>query len=292
MHTQGPTGAWTGAPNSAFADQNQPRPTTAVNGTAAKAPSQGGLMSVFSRKDTDRPDAAAGGGRVPLDKREQELARREAAVARREQELARAQTQFRDRLKDWPSCYPVLRHNIGEDIPAWNRGMVRWAYLTWLLSLLGFTYNWLIILLATAANTGQAGLRWWFLATVIWFTGVPGSFFLWYRSLYYAAKTDGSTWSYMKSLLFVVVHLAWSVWMILAIPGLGDFSAGVFPMLSLFNDGGGKGVAFGIMYIINIGIWGCVAFLCTVISGYAIKAYRAGDAPRKAHEAIHGPGTA
>lgn len=41
------------------------------------------------------------------------------------------------RLQNWPSCCPFIYHNIREQIPAWNRSMVRFAYLVELVSIAG-----------------------------------------------------------------------------------------------------------------------------------------------------------
>jgi hypothetical protein len=56
-----------------------------------------------------------------------------------------------------------------------------------------------------------------------------------------------------------------------------------------FSRGGASGLAFGIMYIINIAIWGLVAFGSWVVLGLAVAAYRRGDGPRRAYEERHAP---
>lgn len=66
--------------------------------------------------------------------------------------------------------------------------------------------------------------------------------------------------------------------------------AGVFPMLKLFQAGGAKNVAFGVMYIINVAAWGLVAAACWVVLGLAVAAYRRGDGPRKDAEYAAGGG--
>lgn len=48
--------------------------------------------------------------------------------------------------QNWPSCCPFIYHNIREQIPAWNRSMVRFAYLTELVTITAFFYNAIIIL--------------------------------------------------------------------------------------------------------------------------------------------------
>lgn len=39
-------------------------------------------------------------------------------------------------------------------------------------------------------------------------------------------QTDGSTYAYMRSVLCILINIAWCVWMVLALNGLGEFSGG------------------------------------------------------------------
>lgn len=57
-------------------------------------------------------------------------------------------------LQNWPSCCPFIYHNIREQIPPWNRSMMRVAYLVELISIAGFFYNAIIILATLFAKTG------------------------------------------------------------------------------------------------------------------------------------------
>lgn len=216
--------------------------------------------------------------------RERELAKREQELAKRETELA----QLQKGRKNWPSCKPMLYHDISADVPSWHRGMVRFAYVSWLLSALGFFLNWLIFLMFMLAYTGR-DIKWFFLATIASVIGLPLSFLMWYRGLYFASKTDGASFSYIKTMLYMCIHLAWCVWTLLGIPGLGDFCAGVFKMIDLFNAGGGtRDTFFAVMCLINVAVWGAAGFGTWVALGLAIRAFRAGDAPRKAHELSYG----
>jgi hypothetical protein len=69
----------------------------------------------------------------------------------------------------------------------------------------------------------------------------------------------------------------------------GDFSAGIFKAIDLFNAGGGsKDTFFGVLCITNVAVWGLAGFGSWVVLGLAIKAFRASDGPRKEYEARHG----
>lgn len=256
----------------------------------AAAPRGAGFLANFGRKEpapaTVPPstfqisNGAGGSGR------EADLARREAELARREAEVQQLAADAKPR--NWPSCCPLIYHNIAEQIPSWNRSFVRFTYLIELLTIAGFFYNCLIVLIAIFARVGP-GLNWWFISMLCLVMGVPLSWWLFYKSVFNSAQTDGGTYSYMKTFLLIMIHMAWAAWMVVAAPNLGTFSAGIFPMMDHFSRGGASGLAFGIMYIINIGIWGLVALGSWVVLGLAVAAYRRGDEPRRAYEERHAP---
>jgi len=118
-----------------------------------------------------------------------------------------------------------MYHNIQEQIPSWNRSMVRFTYLVELISIAAFFYNCLIVLIAIFARVGP-GLNWWFISLLALVMGVPLSWWLFYKGVFNSAQTDGATYSYIRTFLTYMLHLAWCVWMILAVPHLGTFSAG------------------------------------------------------------------
>lgn len=258
----GAFGAWGGGLGSSgpAASQSSDYPTPALNGGAA----------------------AGGGG--DLAAREAQLARREAELSRREAQLASATAQSGGVIKNWPSCCPFIYHNIREQIPAWNRSMVRFTYLVELVSIAAFFYNAIILLATLFAGIQRPGLQWWFLSLLTITLGVPLSWWLFYKSIFNSAQTDGKTYSYIRSFMLTLLHMAWCVWMILGIDNLGEFSAGIFPMFRMFQRGDAKGTAFGIMFIINIALWGIAAFGCWVVIGLAVAAYRRGDGPRRDYE--------
>eukprot|EP00879_Flechtneria_rotunda_P030591 GHRR01033247.1.p1 GENE.GHRR01033247.1~~GHRR01033247.1.p1 ORF type:complete len:356 (+),score=123.81 GHRR01033247.1:287-1354(+) len=250
------------------------------SGAAAAAPTAPSAPAyAFNNNGTT---AAAGGG--PVDAREAALQRREAELSRREAQLAAAGAG--GAIRNWPSCCPFLYHNIKEQIPSWSRSFVRFTYFVELISIAGFFYNTIITLAALFA--GAFVLQWWFLSLLVLVIGVPLSWWLFYKSVFNSAQTDGATYSYMRTFILIIVHLAWCVWMILALPNLGQFSAGVFPMLDSFKRGDSKGIAFGIMFIINIALWGLAGFGCWVVLGLAVAAYRKGDQPRRDAEERYG----
>lgn len=47
-------------------------------------------------------------------------------------------------------------------------------------------------------------------------------------------------------------------------------------MFRMFQMNDSKGIAFGIMFIINIALWGIAGLGCWVVLGLAVAAYRCG----------------
>jgi glucose dehydrogenase len=85
--------------------------------------------------------------------------------------------------------------------------MVRFAYLVELVSIAAFFYNAIIILATLFAGIPRPGLQWWFLSLLVITMGVPLSWFLFYKSLFNSAQTDGATYSYIRSFLLIIIHM-------------------------------------------------------------------------------------
>jgi hypothetical protein len=288
--------------------------------------------------------------------REQELARREAAVAAREAELGLSPGAPAPNgllpagggtpRANWPPCAPLIRHSIAEGVVPWHRPTVRFAYLVELLEIGAFVFNCVALVAALIAGVGP-GLSWWLISLVAVCLGVPGSWLLWYKQLWSAVNSNGSTYAFARELVLLLLNAgaffpswfsslfslavvvfsffsltrrslstllppskkptnnkqkptpnhqqikkqqpkAWGVWMIIAAKGLGDFSAGIFPMLGHFNRNDAKGIAFGVIYVINVALWAGVTFGTWVCVGLAIRAYRAGGDPAREYEARYG----
>jgi hypothetical protein len=80
-------------------------------------------------------ETSGGGAGVSLSQREADLARREAELARKEAAILNAADAARP--KNFPPFCSIVYHNIAEQIPAWNRSMIRFHFFTELLVILG-----------------------------------------------------------------------------------------------------------------------------------------------------------
>lgn len=119
-------------------------------------------------------------------------------------------------------CYPFLRHDIGSDIPELQRSLVRMGYTTWLLSFAGLLWNLLIISILWSDN--QASVMNWVAAFLLFLVGVPVTFVLWYRRLYFTAQLGGS-WAFVS--LLMLLNIAMSAWIIVGPPASGYYLAGI-----------------------------------------------------------------
>lgn len=151
-------------------------------------------------------------------KMEMEVEQRERAVKAKE-----------GAKNNWPSrCYPILYHNISEQIPSRMQPMIKKFYA--LLLLMWVSLVWNIVTVATVwGETGDGGTDpiW----AVIWLLlGVPGSWTVWYMPVFQAAMNNSSR----KYLLFFCgffMHLAFTV-----VIGLGTPSMGAGGLLVMIKE--------------------------------------------------------
>ncbi|KAF2303424.1 hypothetical protein GH714_018187 [Hevea brasiliensis] len=116
-----------------------------------------------------------------LQAKEAELRRREQDVKRREDAAARAGIVLEE--KNWPPFFPIIHHDIANEIPIHLQRIQYVAFTTFLGLVLCLFWNFIAI--TTAWIKGE-GVRIWFLAIIYFISGVPGAYVLWYRPLYRA----------------------------------------------------------------------------------------------------------
>ncbi|KAG4212912.1 hypothetical protein ERO13_A01G015700v2 [Gossypium hirsutum] len=182
-----------------------------------------------------------------LQAREAELRRREQELKRKEDAIARSGIIIED--KNWPPFYPIIHHNIAKEIPI-NLQNVQYVAFSTLLGLVAcLAWN---IIAVTAAWIKCEGPAIWFLAIIYLLCGVPGAYYLWYRPLYRAMRTD-SALKFGWFFIFYILHIFFCIFATIAPPFLfkGKSIAGILPAIDLF----GIDAAVGIFYFI-----GCAFF--------------------------------
>ena len=212
-----------------------------------------------------------------VDARERALAERERAVAAREEEVRQGLRLIR--RHNWPRCFPILYHDISADIPAENQRTVRLAYVTWLLAASGYVFNFLTLTIAYFGGTHNTKLADWFFALLVGSVGLPASFIFWYQALYNAAQSHGGVLAYGRFFGHMSVHILFCLWMILALPRVGNFCAGIFRMIAWFSardeKKGKLDVTVGFFAIANIALWSICGLLSIAVVQQAAVRFRA-----------------
>ncbi|KAH8490466.1 hypothetical protein H0E87_022847 [Populus deltoides] len=167
-----------------------------------------------------------------LQAKEAELKRREQELKRKEDAIARAGIVIED--KNWPPFFPIIHHDIGNEIPIHLQKMQYVAFTT----LLGLfvCLSWNIIAVTTAWIKGE-GPTIWFLAIIYFIAGVPGGYVMWYRPLYRAMRTDSALkfgWFFFAYLF----HIGFCIFAAVAPPIVfkGKSLAGILPAIDLMGN--------------------------------------------------------
>ncbi|KAL0697597.1 hypothetical protein Bca4012_053719 [Brassica carinata] len=194
-----------------------------------------------------------------LQAKEAELQRREQDLKRKEDAAARAGVVIE--VKNWPTLFPLIHHDIANDIPIRLQRLQYTAFATYLGLVLALFWN--IIAVTTAWIKGE-GVTIWLLALIYFISGVPGGYVLWYRPLYRALRSDSAV-SFGWYFLFYMLHIFFCVFAAVSPPIVlkGKSLAGIFPAMDMLSSQ----ALVGIFYFIGF------AFFCLelVVSMWAIQ---------------------
>ncbi|GAV77544.1 SCAMP domain-containing protein [Cephalotus follicularis] len=189
-----------------------------------------------------------------LKKKEKELQAKEAELRRREQEVKRkedaaAQAGIVLDEKNWPPFFPIIHHDIANEIPIHLQKLQYVAFSTFLGLFLCLFWN--IIAVTTAWIKGE-GVQIWFLALIYFIAGVPGAYVLWYRPLYRAFRTDSALnfgWFFM----FYMLHIGFCILAAVAPPIIfkGKSLAGILAAIDVLSTN----ALVGIFYFIGFGLF-------------------------------------
>ncbi|KAF7072500.1 hypothetical protein CFC21_077611 [Triticum aestivum] len=138
--------------------------------------------------------------------KEAELNRREKEIRRREEAAARAGVVIEE--KNWPPFFPIIHHDIKNEIPVHLQRTQYFAFASLLGLITCLFWN---IACVTAAWIKGEGPKIWFLAVIYFILGCPGAYYLWYRPLYRAMRND-SALKFGWFFLFYLVHIAFCVY--------------------------------------------------------------------------------
>nr|XP_023925912.1 secretory carrier-associated membrane protein 4-like [Quercus suber] len=197
---------------------------------------------------------------IPLDTlndsktKEKELASWEADLKRREKEIKRredavAQGGVPNDNRNWPPFFPIIHHDIANEIPVHAQRLQYLAFASWLGIVLCLVFN-LIAVIACWIKGG--GVKIFFLATIYALLGCPLSYVLWYRPLYRAMRTD-SALNFSWFFLFYLLHIGFCIFAAIAPPIVfhGKSLTGILAAIDVFSDH----ALIGIFYLVGFGLF-------------------------------------
>ncbi|XP_074375368.1 secretory carrier-associated membrane protein 1-like [Apium graveolens] len=177
---------------------------------------------------------------MELQARENELKRREQELKRREDAIARAGIVIEE--KNWPPLFPIIHHDIANEIPVHLQKLQYVAFTTWIGLIWCLIWNFLAV---TAAWINGGGPKIWLLSIIYIISGVPGSYVFWYRPLYRAMRTESA----LKFGIFFftyLFHIGFCCLATIAPPIFFDGKSltGILPTLDMFSDNSLVGVLY------------------------------------------------
>ncbi|XP_061343013.1 secretory carrier-associated membrane protein 4 isoform X2 [Gastrolobium bilobum] len=184
---------------------------------------------------------------------EADLKRREKEIKRREDAVSKAGVPVDD--KNWPPFFPIIHHDIANEIPVHAQRLQYLAFASWLGIVLCLVFN---VVAVTVCWIRGGGVKIFFLAVIYALLGVPLSYVLWYRPLYRAMRTDSALkfgWFFM----FYMLHIAFCIFAAIAPPVVfhGKSLAGILAAI----DGFSGHVLVGIFYLVGFGLFCLEALL-------------------------------
>ncbi|KAG8759985.1 hypothetical protein FRC14_004427 [Serendipita sp. 396] len=177
--------------------------------------------SQFHQQD---PTSAASRN-AELDRRERELAAREAALHERSEHIRK------HGRNNFPPFFPLIFHSIKDEIPEAHQQTMTRLFQLWLVLGVTLIVNLVAIILVILAGDGD-GVR--DVSGAITYLPIIGvlSFLLWYRPVYNAYMKDQSLYFYIY-FFFCGWHLLFSIYMVIGIPGTG--TAGIITTIIAFQ---------------------------------------------------------
>lgn len=218
---------------------------------------KGGLLAV-GQSSYGGPSDAKGdsSAEVDLARREAKLKAREEALLEREAQARSANAMEGGRVENnWPStCYPIAYHNIAAEIPASHRSFMRQMYGLCLWTWLCLMFNWFAIIVVVLVpsdvpSTDAPKSNEAFFSSAYLVLGVIGSWKLWYRAIYNAAKRSSSSrWMFFFVNFFM--HTVFSIIMAVGIPGTAG--VGLWFVIEMISE---KYKTATIMGVVGLCMW-------------------------------------
>jgi len=218
-----------------------------------------------------------------LKNKEDELRKKELELRRREEALTRAGVVIEQ--KNWPLPFlAILHHDIKNDIPSHVQRLQYLAYASWLGIMLCLLWN--LVCVSAAWIGGPGDVQIWLLGIIYLLAGYPLSYFLWYRPLYRAMRSE-SALKFGWFFLFYAIHIGFCGLAAIAPPIVfkGKSLAGLLPAISLFSSK----LIVGIFYIVGFALFTLETLLSCTVFVQVFRYFRgSGDAADRKREAARG----
>lgn len=164
----------------------------------------------------------------------------------------------------------MLYHNINEEIPAESQRLVRTAYYSWMLTVVGWLWFWFSVLLGVIFDAEKllSGFANFVVNSMACVIGLWVSWNVNYRTLYRAARLD-SVISYGWFFLNYTIHIGWWIWTAIGLTAI-NYPPGFLTMLEALDVNTFVGVIYAIAFSLDV----CVAAFSCWVQLYAIRKFR------------------
>ncbi|KAL0865660.1 hypothetical protein Bca101_044778 [Brassica carinata] len=187
---------------------------------------------------------------MELQAKENELKRKEQELKRREDAIARTGVVIEE--KNWPEFFPLIHHDIANEIPIHLQKIQYVAFASLLGLIACLLWN---IVAVTVAWIYGGGPTIWLMSIIYFISGVPGAYVLWYRPLYRAT----SALKFGTFFLFYLFHIAFCGFAAVAPPVIfrGKSLTGFLPALEFLTSNAVVGVSITSSPFNSTETWAC-----------------------------------
>ncbi|XP_024317849.1 secretory carrier-associated membrane protein 5-like [Brachypodium distachyon] len=174
---------------------------------------------------------------------EEDLKRRERDIIQRENTMNRAGVMVE--VKNWPPFFPIIHHDIANEIPIHAQKLQYSAFASWLGIVVCLSWNVFAVLVE---SIHMEDIVLFLLAVIYAIFGCPLSYILWYRPLYQAMRTD-SVVTFGQFFIFYSVHVGFCVIAAIAPPiiFMGKTLTGILVAIDVLSGD----MFVGVLYLIG-----------------------------------------
>ncbi|KAL9647053.1 hypothetical protein ABK040_016495 [Willaertia magna] len=209
-----------------------------------------------------------------------ELARREQDLEKREKLITDREEQLPQSKKNWPKCYPIVHHSIGEVPEEFMRRKLAYVgYIGWMAFVACLACNMIAAYITCFYPSGELKrvdlidkIQYLIMSTIQFVIGSLAHFFLSYWTLYKAMEVGNVP----RFVLFFVGYGAAILYAALGVAGLFTYGfSGVYTAVVFFPQGTNGSIPGFVCNLIMGVVWFCFLILFLAIFILGIKIFRA-----------------